>query len=766
YVYEPDTDSIDFAVTEAAAQNGQDGKRHCFWAEAKKGERDAVSMLTQLVLTCKKTYERGYILPPPFIGCFDSVKIAFLPFHDMLPIFSETDFNWNTAPSSHGTGDFRKAREKVAKLAGKNLAVYRFAADEQEIRAFIRGSLTPAAPAPKMPITEYNFTRIFIKWVREVRPSINMSKAEWAEFKDSGILDCDFYRADVMSSGGDTITEKLKIVLERDAYKLQETIKGRLFSTNIDFADGGDAYRRFWNKYERPPAEKYQQYIVDRRDLLVPQNIREVKGSFFTPKIWADKSKEYIAKVFGENWQDEYYVWDCAAGTGNLLSDLTNKYNVWASTLDQPDVDTMRSLIDIDENLNLLSGHVFQFDFLNDSFDKLPAELKKIIDDPEKRKKLLVYINPPDTEATNIKETTGTGKSRANVSASRIKDKYFNSLGSAARELAVQFLTRIYKELDGCKLGAFSKIKFINGQSFIKFRQFFRAEFKSGFAVHANTFDNVRGKFPIMFGVWDLNNAPFPQSVTVDIPEEHTVKTFWVNEGKTITDWIKQYDTAKGNIIAYIDKRGCDFQNNNQVHLMTKPRNNPKIYFNPINSSNLLVNCIYLAVRHCVEATWLNDRDQFYYPNDGWKTDAEFQNDCLIFALFHSQNRIQSRHGVNHWLPFAETEVDAKDKFESDFMSSFLKGRAFSAEAAAVNDAGRELWRYYHAKAKTDTSAPVNASYYDIREYFQGRTENGAMNARATDETYCRLIKNLRDALRTLAKKLAPKTYVYGFLKA
>ncbi|WP_187150979.1 hypothetical protein [Treponema endosymbiont of Eucomonympha sp.] len=52
---------------------------------------------------------------------------------------------------------------------------------------------------------------------------------------------------------------------------------------------------------------------------------------------------------------------------------------------------------------------MFQFDFLNDSFDKLTAELKKIIGDPEKRKKLIVYINPPYAEAGNPKMPMGGG---------------------------------------------------------------------------------------------------------------------------------------------------------------------------------------------------------------------------------------------------------------------------------------------------------------------------------------------------------------------
>ncbi len=37
------------------------------------------------------------------------------------------------------------------------------------------------------------------------------------------------------------------------------------------------AYRQFWKVYKRPPLEEYQDYIIERRDLLVPQDIRERK---------------------------------------------------------------------------------------------------------------------------------------------------------------------------------------------------------------------------------------------------------------------------------------------------------------------------------------------------------------------------------------------------------------------------------------------------------------------------------------------------------
>ncbi|WP_059369687.1 hypothetical protein [Treponema endosymbiont of Eucomonympha sp.] len=769
--YEPNIGNIDFVITDTKTRedlfsDGTGSSKHYLWAEAKKGTHDVFDMFTQLILTCKKTYEKGEHLAPPWLGCFDEAHIAFASFSDMLPIFTETDFNWNIAPSNHETADFQKAREKVAKLIGAKIAVYAFGADDRELKEFIKTHFADEASASiKTPITKDNFVQIFIKWVKEVKPFINIPKEEWTEFKQKGILDCDFYRADLMSEGGNTITEKLKIVLKNDNYQFQEHISGRLFTSDIGFADGGAAYSRFWNRYERPPAPVFRQHIIDRRDLLVPQNIREVKGSFFTPKIWADKSKEYLKACFGENWQEEYYVWDCAAGTGNLLAGLSNEYNVWASDVEQGNVETMQSLIDIDENLNLLSGHVFQFDFLNDSFDKLPEELKKIIGDPEKRKKLIVYINPPYAEASSTTEVIGTGHAKAGVAtAHKTSGKYQASIGKATNEIFAHFMARVYVEIPNCKLAQFSKIKFINAPNFVAFRTFFKAEFKGGFIVHADTFDNVGGKFPIAFTIWDLNGKPFTYCIELDVVEEGGTKKFWDGVLPSINNWIKQYVTTSGHPIGFMIYTGNDFNRLHLPYMMCKVAKGHLTNF-VTNGKNLVETVIYFSARLCVEPTWLNDRDQFYFPNDSYKTDTEFQNDCLIFTLFHGQNRISSREGVNHWIPFTEKEVGAREKFESNFMSGFLKGKTLSAEAAAVLNAGREVWKHYHAKIKNNKTAPVNASFYDIREYFQGRKESGTMNTKSTDETYTALLAALRGALKTLAAQIQPKVYEYGFLK-
>ncbi len=101
--------------------------------------------------------------------------------------------------------------------------------------------------------------------------------------------------------------------------------------------------------------------------------------------------------------------------------------------------------------------------------------------------------------------------------------------------------------------------------------------------------------------------------------------------------------------------------------------------------------------------------------------------------------------------------------FESEEKESFIPTEAlvFSSEAQAVFDAGRELWRYYHSQSNIN----VDASFYDIREYFQGRSENGRMHPRSNDTKYSELIWELRNTLDILSDKIKPKVYEYGFLK-
>ena len=532
---------IDFCIAVPQDESELFETESLLWAEAKTStKKDIYESFVQLILTIGRARTFDSYLPLAFLGAFDAEKIAFLPYTNIIDVFYQNDFNWNVTPSDHETKEFKQLYKQVKANIEREVLLYHFGTDDKELHKFIRSNfIVGKSRLSKIRINKNNFTHIYLKWAKEVKPTIAV---DWQTAKQEGLVDADFYLADILSEHNISLREKLFVLLRNDryVYNIQRKSIGSMSFETVEFNDNQVAHTQFWNRYNRPPRRKYWDYIVERRDLLVPQDVRERKGSYFTPRKWVELSQQYIAAELGEDWQDEYYVWDCAAGTGNLLAGLINKYNIWASTLDAQDVKAMHDLIN-NNCLNLLEKHVFQFDFLN-------------------------------------------------------------------------------------------------------------------------------------------------------------------------------------------------------------------------------------------------DRDQFLYPNDGWTTDKEFQSDCLAYTLFN--NNIQSRQGTNHWIPFTEQEVDAKEKFESHFMTDYIQGKnlsetqstldlfnqseknvtaqilRFSPEAQAVMDAGHELWRYYHAQPDADP----NAALYDIRLHFQGTNAKGKMNTDSDDSNYMELITDLRQKLKLLARKIEPKVYEYGFL--
>jgi hypothetical protein len=771
--------NIDFTVF--PKQDSLFGRTPLLWAEAKTGNFDVPTMFVQLILTIGKARTFDKTLPPAFLGAFDFKKIAFVDYVNIQDIFYLNDFNWNVTPSNHETKEFQLIKERIESILKTKTYVFDYQKDEKLLNTFIKNNVAKATTKSKIKIDKNNFIPIYLRWIEIVRPIIDVN---WDDLKKENIFDSDFYLADIFVDDKGTqnidddftIRDSLFVVFQNQGYKIaKENIK-QMFDATIIIRNK-DAYIQFWKLYKRPPIEEFQDYIIERKDLLVPQDIRERKGAFFTPRIWVELSQKYLTDYLGENWQEDYYVWDCAAGTGNLLTGLTNKYNIYASTLDQSDVNVMHERIE--HGANLLKNHVFQFDFLNDDFTKLPQSLQEIINDPEKRKKLIIYINPPYAEVSSV----GV-KGKAGVNQSKTHSKYNEILGTAGREIYAQFLIRIYAEIPDVIIAEFSKLKLLQGSAFISLRNFLRAKVEKMFIAPAYTFDNVKGKFPIGFKIWNTQIKEVFSSASTDIYNEKgdfigTKSLYSIGKNNYINKWISSFKVTDGFIGFLAGTNGNDFQQNGIVYILNKKEQmaNPRGMW--ISSINLIPISIYYSVRKCLDQTWINDRDQFVVPNSNWNQDFEFQNDCLCYTIFNTN--IQEQFGLNHWIPFTEQEVNAQNRFESNFMSDFINGkiktenetnlfrtgtnqtlkREFSEEAKDVFDAGRELWKYYHSQPNVN----VNASLYDIREYFQGRNDKGRMNSKSDDEKYMELISELRNKLNFLADKIKPKIYEYEFLK-
>ncbi|WP_198360903.1 hypothetical protein [Helicobacter pylori] len=769
------------------------------WGEAKKGNFDDLDKaFTQLLLTIGKHRLYNHHTPP-YLCAFDAFRMEFIAFDDTITnFFYESGINFSITPSNHNTEGFKHALDVFKDKCKSHKFVFDFKTQSQECKEFIESNLNSSHLLNKIQIDKNNFFTIYQKWFEAVKPTIDI---DWEVAKTKGILDADYYLADLLSDGDKTIIEKLQTILSSSYYKLKRGVNelGKIDFMEVGFTDGQQAHQEFWRIYKRPPKVEFQAFILERHDLLVPSDVRERKGAFFTPRIWVEKSQEYLAKALGQDYQEDYIIWDCAGGTGNLLNGLTNKANCFLSTLDSNNVAIVKELAAANK-LNLLENHVFQFDFLNDDFNKAPKSLQEILEDKEKRKKLIIYINPPYAEAGNKAKMSGTGEHKSKVARNnKTHETYKDLLGSGSNELFAQFFMRIYMELNGCIMASFSTLKYLNSSNFKKFREVFKAKFLEGFMVPADSFDNVKGQFPIGFLVWDTATPPpLKPTNALNLEVFDSLGEFLgyknihsCNKVLFLADYLQKFQpTKRDTIFGYLDPGRNSFQHQNLVHIsvIDKSKQSHVKYF-PIIATTILLVSVFFSIRHCIKATWQNDRDQFYAPyDDAFQDDSEFKNNCLIFMLFHTQNRITTTQGTNHFIPFDEEEVGAKERYASHVLLDFLKVKLkeqtqnnnlfnsskkerkpleFSETALSVLNAGREIYRYYHAQDFTKNDYNANVSLYDIKEFFQGRNAQCKLNppVKAKDTYYKQLYVNLQDALKDLAKEIQPKVYEYGFLR-
>jgi hypothetical protein len=186
---------------------------------------------------------------------------------------------------------------------------------------------------------------------------------------------------------------------------------------------------------------------------------------------------------------------------------------------------------------------------------------------------------------------------------------------------------------------------------------------------------------------------------------------------------------------------------------------------------NILQIAVVFSVRLLIKHTWVNHDDQFLQPTN--PLTEEFKTDCLAWMLFHGKNLTASANDlewnhkkwsiVNHFIPFTEEEVNAPERFESDFMVQYIADKTFSAEAKLVLEKGKELWKAYFAHTdehKIRDELKLNrpdVGWYQIRKALQERNKNSDFPPVS--------FKPFEESYKALTEKLQPQVYELGFLK-
>ena len=753
------------------------------WFEAKDtGRNSSYAMFTQLLHYVQVALDKGETVPP-FLAVIDTEKAAIMKSSDVLPFLEKKTIKWGKSASQYTP----EALAEISAHIGTHFVAFKLATHEEEFIEAVKSAIK-TGDIIRTQITPNNLKQVFDKWVAMIGCEIKGVDAD-----DYALL----FFADIMSDGTISTHKNLPAELLHKNDEPVFMLNGKIFELS-----SREGYRRFWAIYHRPPTAEYRDYLLERRDSLIPLDERAFKGAFYTPLAVVDKAYDLLTETLGNNWQKEYVVWDMCCGVGNLEVKHSNPRNIYMSTLDQADVDVMRA------TKTCVAAERFQYDYLNDDIDdfgqidysltnKLPEGLRKAIKDG---KKLLVLINPPYAEAGST-DTIGGGKHKTDVATTKIGALMNQTnFGYAARELFIQFMARIEKELPNAVLAMFSTLKYVNAPNFEQFRNQWKAEFLGGFAVHSKAFDGIKGDFPIGFLVWDTaNKKPIGEVVTEVLDRDaHAIgeKAFYNLPSSTfLSEWIIRPRSNKTEALplknaitpATVTKDlrgdkwadgaiGSMLSNSNMLQnastltaLFSSGFGSAGAFF--VTEENLWKTAVIFSVRRLIKPTWLNDRDQFLQAK-GDLTD-EFKSDCLVWMLFNGSNLSASANDlewngkkwsiINHFIPFTEEEVGSPDRFESDFMVQYLADKTLSEESKAVLEAGRNLWKTYFSE--TDVHAvreeyKLNRSdvgWYQIRNALAARNKSGDYQSINFEP--------FEDAYKALGDKLRPQVYELGFLK-
>ena len=584
-------------------------------------------------------------------------------------------------------------------------------------------------------------------------------------------------------------------ICDKENYYLHPGKKNTLVSPLGTFRVDNRKFEAFFKYFSNEVSPKEKLRLAAISDRLIEDTNRRRKGEFYTPTPFVDKAHEMISEAFGENWKDEYVVWDCCCGTKNLTRDYKFK-ELYCSTLEQAELDIAKQY-----NPEAVS---FVFDFLNDPLDKLPEGLQKAL---KEGKKIIFFINPPYKTSSNCNGGKG------GIVGTKINlDMKTNKLGRCSQEMYAQFLYRILKIKEqfgivNVKLALFCNPKFLSGESFKVFRSIFLKQFKfeTGMMFQASNFGDVSGQWGITFNIWNseetIQKGEFKHQLLENREGEMVFigeKTIYNLDNKTSlrekcsSNKIKrdkEYPNYRTPIA--IEETSYKYSSNNEVIGTLAFANSWLIFIATMpysHSHEILISkenfnhCIILnSVLNNRISNWSTCRDEYIFPNIEEEKIKPFINDSIVFSLFSASSQQSSLRNIEYhgkswnvpneffWMSKSEIEDLANEnsldetyadaRTSSDrFVYNKLQEIELSPEAKAVLNKANELVRksFKYRKIFDEMRPEVQIlnwddGWYQIKQLLK--------------EFMPEELKEFNALFKALADKMRPQIYEFGFLK-
>lgn len=705
-------------------------------------------VLTQVIFYLKQFELSG--MPLPNVVLVGDINECFVLQTNVLQQYLDTsNVDWTYAPSNA----WQKYPSLMATLANDtSIAPFVYRIDENFSFQTVVNRIIDQADNVKrfVRVTEHNIANIYEYYCSRV------------------IKDCKKIQPN------DLVAIFMGTILDTDNY-YQHPKKPQILVTpdrNIDVEP--KAFHAFFSVFDRAYSLDEKRKFAEISDRLIEETKRRRSGEFYTPTPFVDYAHQMLSEQLGENWRDEYVVWDCCWGTGNLTRDYRFR-ELYASTLEAAE-------LQIGEHYNK-EATKFVFDFLNDSIEGdltgktgVPQGLRDAL---QNDKPILFFINPPYARNSGDNQV-GTSDE---VCFTMVREAMNQAgMGVCVSNLYAQFLYRILMIkrqfcLSKIAIGFFSPTLYLSGESWKHFRTDFmnNFEFLNACTFKASYFADVADSWGIAFSVWKegitRQRTYFPH-IMIDLQDgvvsADKIKIIYnVDDAKTASVWLREetkglktYESVElTSAIKVRDKIGArqgrivkDALGYMQCESNNVDKNTMSIsMFSAAFSHNVGTSIIrenfhkctsLFSARKLIDKNWINSKDEYLAPNtehSGWK---EFVGDSLIYSLFHSSsNQSSLRH------------VEYKGKLWDIRNEFFYHSRAEMAELANQQN-------YYdtYEDAHTDKDRFV----YKLLALLEGTDVDEEFIASLPEETLSSLpsyLSNEAKAVLNKAREITRKTF-------
>lgn len=740
--------------------------------EALANNVSRAKVLIQVIYYLKKFEQNGWMLPNVcMVG--DKNECFVLHCNSLLKYLDE-EANWNISPSNAASAN----PEFVLKIANdEEINPFVFNIDKDFSFSVVADKIKDLAENVQryVRVTEHNIATIYDYFCRNVLRSKNISSH-------------------------DLVGVFMGIIMDGDNYYQHPNKKNILVTPNGNLNIDGNGFRAFFNYFQRNYTPQERNNLTAIADRLIEDTDRRNKGDFWTPTPWVDYAHKMISESLGEDWKDKYVVWDNCWGTGNLTRDYWFN-ELYCSTLFQ-------SELDIGSRYNP-EATKFQFDFLNDSLDKIPSGLMKAL---KEDKPIVFLLNPPYAKATPINGNDGSDLAKTKINDEMIADK----MGIASSILYCQFLYNIINiknkfNLTNCHIALFCKPTYLSngGTEIFRTKLLNNFSYNKGILFNASEFSDCSNGWGIHFAIYDggknINNNEFNHSLITnsygklkevgqkilyncdnkvcannifDCTKKHTrgIKTFSMKSALCIKDK-ECYDYK--DAIGYINN-----DSNNQMQQMRVFLASHVIAANgnkPIFDENFNNVMALFSARKLIDDNWINDKDEYLAPNESHPKFDEFVNDSIVYSLFNTSSNQSSLRQVEYkdklwdikneffWMSKKDMMKLANDNNNDDcyedartdsdrYVYKKLKEIELSEEAKAVLDKATELVK------STFKYRPLFDSEHP--EYQINNWDCGWYQIKAVAKEYCKKeLDEFKELYKALADKMRPMVYELGFLK-